>query len=157
VRGALSDSIKISLNKYAPVWWSRAVLFTTPSGDDAGFHAEDGAYFTFEYLTRTYSSLEGKDHEDVEKQRYPPGTMVAVWGYFPKDSADQKRTGRPINLCDATKTNKQRNPSCQQVTNSLGVGFELVTDQTPEEQTADNNEDYMTDNSGSEICATKDV
>lgn len=155
-RGAFSDSVKQLLNKHAPVWWSRAVKFREPNGDEAAYHAEDGAYFNFEFLTRTYSSLESETPEVLARQKYPPGTMVAVWGYFPSDSTDQKRTGRPINLCGDTKTNKPRIPSCQQVANGLGVAFELVTDQTPEEQTADDSEDYMIDMSDSEFCAIDD-
>ncbi|KAH8903822.1 hypothetical protein BR93DRAFT_181547 [Coniochaeta sp. PMI_546] len=157
-RGSFSRFMKQSTN-IAPVWWSRASHFIGPNNADDAYHAEDGAYFNFEARTRTYRSLEGTNPDNLGNQVYPPGTMVAVWGYYPSDSVDKKRTGRPIDLCDATRTSKPRDPSCQQMAKSLGVGFEIVTDQTPDEQTADDNEDFMMDMSDSDFdqaCALLD-
>ncbi|KAB5566355.1 hypothetical protein GE09DRAFT_1055919 [Coniochaeta sp. 2T2.1] len=139
----------------SPVWHSRTEnLMPGPAGSSSAslFHAEDSTYFHFESTTRTYSNLVGND-DGAKSQKYPSGTLLAVWGYYPNDSMEKKRTGRPIDLCDSRPRRNQRSPTCQQMAKSLGVYFELVTNETPEEMAANTNPDFATENTDPNACA----
>ena len=141
-------------SKKSPVWHYRSEDFMpgwAASSKASIFHAEDSAYFHFESTTRTYSNLVGNE-EAAKRQKYPSGTLLAVWGYYPNDPPEKKHTGRPIDLCDSRPRRNQRSPNCRQIAKSLGVYFELVSDETPEQLAANMNPDFGTENTDLNAC-----
>lgn len=84
----------------APVWFSK-VQGLSPS--NPFWHAEDGAYYTYEVTT----------NRKPTGNTYNQGSMVAAYG-FPVKGADVG----PYALCGKSP---RRNPSCQQVAEALGI------------------------------------
>ena len=106
-----------SPNNLAPLWFAQAnTIFTIGKqpGFPAPIHAEDGVIFNWETSKDAITT----------NNLYPPGSIIAVWGKFPKDSEDHE-----VALCNTVLTQlnngeyKGRTPPCQTVAFNLGVGY----------------------------------
>jgi hypothetical protein len=104
-------------NNLAPLWFAQAnTIFTTGAqpGFPAPIHAEDGVFFNWETSNDAITT----------NNLYPPGSIIAVWGKFPKDSEDHE-----VALCKTVLTQLNtdkyigRTPPCQTVARNLGVGY----------------------------------
>lgn len=105
----------------APSWWK--AVQRTPN---VYCHAEDAVEYDLEQAFRSNAlNVRVKIVNDkyvVEDRDNPLGPIkIAVWGCFDNDPEDVQRTGRLVELCHTTSTNKV--PHCRKVAETLNIEY----------------------------------